>query len=96
MDRFVATVLFVLAILCLGGACLLLLNDFVEYLQMGRWRIDTLLESGYELNLLKSRWFLASDLGSLVRDGLRRVPTFAALLLLAPMAWWLSNRIGGR
>ncbi len=96
MDRFVSIVLFVFAVLCLGGAGLLLLNEFIEYLQLGRWRVDSLLDSGYELNLLKSRWFLASDIGSGVREGLRRVPTFAALLAVAPLSWWLSNRIGGR
>ena len=62
MDRFVSISLFALAVLCLGGAGLLLLGEFVEYLQAGRWRIDSLLDSGYELNLLKSRWFLASEL----------------------------------
>lgn len=96
MDRFVSITLFLVSILCLGGAGLMLLAEFIEYLQLGRWRVDSLLDSGYELNLLNARWFLASDLGSIVREALRRVPTFAALLILAPPAWWLSNRIGGR
>ena len=96
MDRFVSITLFVLAMLCLGGAGLLLLNEFIEYLQVGRWRVDSLLDSGYSLNLIRSRWFLASDFGALVREGLRQVPTFAALLVLGPLAWWLSNRLGGR
>ena len=96
MDRFVSITLFVLAMLCLGGAGLLLLNEFIEYLQVGRWRVDSLLDSGYSLNLIRSRWFLASDFGALVREGLRQVPTFAALLTLGPLAWWLSNRLGGR
>jgi hypothetical protein len=96
MDRLVSSMLFLLALLCIGGAGLLLLNEFLEYLQLGRWRIDSLLDSGYELNLLKSRWFLASELGSAIREGLRRIPTFAALLTTAPLAWWLSNRLGAR
>lgn len=96
MDRFISIALFLIAVLCLGGAGLLLLTDFVEYLQLGHWRVDSLLDSGYELNLLRSRWFLASDLGSAVREVLRRVPTFVALLAFAPLAWGLSNRIGGR
>ena len=96
MDRLVATALFIIALLSLGGAGLLLLNDFIEYLQIGRWRVDSLLDAGYDLRLLNSRWFLASDLGSAVRDLLQRVPTFAALLVLTPLAWWLSNRLGAR
>ncbi len=96
MDRAVSIVLFVIAILCLGGAGLLLLNDFIEYLQSGRWRLDSLLDAGYDLNLLRSRWFLASDVGALIREGLRQTPAFVALLLLGPAAWWLSNRLGSR
>ncbi len=96
MDRILSVLLFVLAILSLGGAGLLLLNDYIEYLQLGRWRIDTLLDAGYDLNLLNSRWFLASEPGAWIREGLRLTPAFLALLLFGPAAWWLSNRIGSR
>ncbi|HEY5647525.1 MAG TPA: hypothetical protein VIS76_16355 [Pseudomonadales bacterium] len=96
MDRFASVFLFLLALACLGGACLLLLNDFIEYLQLGRWRVDTLLDSGYRWHLLRSRWFLASDLGAAIREVLRVIPTFLALLLVAPLAWWFSNRFGER
>lgn len=96
MDRFVSIFLFVLALACLGGACLLLLNDFIEYLQLGRWHVETLLDSGYQWHLLNSRWFLASDAGSVIREVLRVVPTFVALLAVSPGAWWLSNRLGDR
>lgn len=96
MDRFFSTCLFVLAMVCLGGACLLLLNEFLEYLHNGRWRIDSLLDVGYEYHLLKARWFLASDVGSSVRGVLRQIPAFAALLVLGPLAWWLSGRLSER
>ena len=96
MDRFVSVTLFVLALTCLGGAGLLLLGDFLEYLQLGRWRVDSLLDSGYEWHVLRARWFLASDVGATIREMLRLIPTFAALLALSPLAWWLSNRLGGR
>ena len=96
MDRFASITLFVFALACLGGAGLLLLSDFIEYLQVGRWRVETLLDSGYQWRLLRARWFLASDLGAAVRAVLQAVPTFAALLVLAPAAWWFSNRLGGR
>ena len=96
MDRIISVTLFALAILSIGGAGLLLLNDFIEYLQLGRWRIDSMLDAGYELNVLNSRWFLASDLGGLIREGLRQTPAFVVLLVLGPAAWWLSNRLGSR
>lgn len=96
MDRIVSILLFVLALACLGGAVLLLLGDFVEYLQVGRWRVESLLDSGYELRLLNSRWFLASEPGAAIREALRVVPTFLALLVVCPLAWWLSTRLGDR
>lgn len=96
MDRTVSILLFTLAILCLGGAALLLLTEVLEYLQNGRWRIDSLLDVGYEYHLLNARWFLASDVGSFVRGLLRQIPAFAALLVIGPIAWWLSNRLGDR
>ena len=96
MDRTLSILLFLLAIFSLAGGGLMLLNDFIEYLQLGRWRIDSLLDAGYNLNLLNSRWFLSNELGGWVREGLRMTPAFLALLLLGPAAWWLSNQIGGR
>ena len=96
MDRFVSIFLFVLALACFGGAFLLLLNDFIEYLQLGRWRVDSLLDTGYAWHLLSSRWFLASDAGSAIREVLRVIPTFAALLAVTPVAWWFSNQLGDR
>lgn len=96
MDRAFSILLFVLAILSIGTAGLLLLNDFIEYLVAGRWRIDSLLDAGYELNLLNSRWFLASQAGGLIREGLRQTPAFVAFLVFGPAAWWLSNRLGRR
>lgn len=96
MDRTFSVMLFALAILSLGGAGLLLLNDFIEYLQVGRWRIESLLDAGYDLNLLSSRWFLTSELGGFIREGLRQTPAFVALLILGPAAWWLSSRLGAR
>ncbi len=96
MDRFVSIFLFFLALACLGGAALLLLGDFIEYLQVGRWRVETLLDSGYQWHLLNSRWFLASEPGAAIREVLRVVPTFIALLVLSPVAWWFSTRLGDR
>ena len=96
MDRFFAVALFAIALLSLAGGVLLMLNGFIEYLQLGRWRLVSLLDVGYELRLLDSRWFLASEPGALIRRGLSVVPAFAALLVLGPCAWWLGNRFGAR
>jgi hypothetical protein len=96
MDRFLSTTLFLLALAALAGAVLLLLGGFLEYLQVGRWRQGTLLDAAYDLNLVRSRWFLTSELANSLRSVLQKVPLFAALLAFAPLAWWLSRRLGSR
>lgn len=96
MDRFLSVTLFLLAMLCLTGGVLLLLADFIEYLQLGRWRLDSLLDAAYQLNLIRARWFLTSDFAGTVRILLMNVPAFAALLFITPLAWWLSQRFGCR
>lgn len=96
MDRFLSTLLFALAVLSFGGAALLLLNGFIEYLQIGSWRSTSLLQLLYDTYLLKARWFLSNQWGWWIHDGLQMIPTYAALLVICPIAWWLSGRFGAR
>ena len=96
MDRFLSTFFFLLALAAIVGAVLLLLGGFLEYLQVGRWRLESLLDAAYDLNLVRSRWFLTSDAANMVRVALRSVPIFAALLAIAPLSWWLSRCLSSR
>ena len=96
MDRAFSTVLFALAILAFGGAVLLLLNGFIEYLQIGSWRSTSLLQFLYDTYILRARWFLSHQWSWWIHDVLAVIPTYAALLILSPLAWWLSGRFGAR
>lgn len=96
MDRAFSTGLFIAAILSFGGAVLLLLNGFIEYLQVGRWQAVSLLEVAYESNLIRAGWFLRHEWSRWVHDVLEAVPVYAALLGFAPVAWWFSGRFGSR
>ena len=96
MDRFFSTTLFLLALGCLAGAVLLLLGAFLEYLQVGRWQFDSLLDAAYDLRLLEAGWFLRSDLAYSLRGVLQQVPVVAAMFAVAPVAWWLSRRLSAR
>jgi len=96
MDRILSIALFVTAIGCFGGAVLQLLNSFIEYLQAGYWHSTTLLQFGYDTSLVRARWFLANPWSWWMHDLLASIPTYAALLATAPVAWWLSGRIESR
>lgn len=96
MDRMVSTVLFAVAVLSLGGAGVLLLNGFVEYLQSGAWTATSLLELGYNTHLIRARWFLSYEWSWGIHDALAIIPIYGALLGAAPICWWLSRQLGQR
>jgi hypothetical protein len=96
MDRFLSIALFAAAFLSFGGASLLLLNGFIEYLQTGSWTATSLLQTGYDSYLIRARWFLANQWSWWIHDVLEVIPTYAALLGIAPVCWWLSQRLDQR
>jgi len=96
MDRLFSLVLFAAAIASFGGAVLLLLNGFIEYLQAGSWHATSLLQFGYDTMLIRARWFLANEWSWWIHDALAVVPTYLALIAVAPLCWWLSTRFGQR
>lgn len=96
MDRLLSTALFALALVCFSLAFLLLLNDFVVYLQTERWKTLSLLQFGYDSSLLRARWLLGYRWGLHIHDVLAAIPVYAVLLGLSPLAWWASGRFGRR
>jgi hypothetical protein len=96
MDRVLSIALFALAIVSFGGAVLLLLNGFIEYLQVGSWCSTSLLQFLYDSHVLRARWFLSNEWSWWIHDVLELVPTYAVLLAVSPLAWWLSGRFGAR
>lgn len=96
MDRLLSTALFGLALVCFSLAFLLLLNDFVVYLQTERWQTLSVLQFGYDSYLLRARWFLGYRWGLRIHDVLAAIPVSAVLLCTSPLAWWASGRLGRR
>ncbi len=77
-------------------ALVMLFAGFIEYLQIGRWDTPSLLEIGYEAHLIKARWFVAHQWSWWIHDVLERVPVALFLLGVAPLFWWVGNRLGRR
>lgn len=95
-DRLISLMLFGTAYLCGVAAMLILFVGFVDWLQTGRWAELSLLELGYNAQLLKARWFLEHRWSWWLHDVLQWVPVYAALLCAAPLAWvcgaWMARR----
>lgn len=96
MHRTISIALFAIALGCFAGAALLLINGFVDFLQNGRWNSTSLLQISYDLSLIRARWFLANQWSWWLHDLLALIPTYLALLIAAPLCWWLSGRFAGR
>jgi hypothetical protein len=96
VDRYCSVLLFVLSLGLGCVAVILTLSGFIEYLQSGRWPAFTLLQMGYDSRLLNPRWFLANPWSWSIQEVLSRAPGAVVALLLAPLCWWMSGRLGRR
>ena len=95
-DRTFSLVCYIVTLSAGCGAAILLLDEFVVWLQTSRWSPMTLLELGYELGMLNAQWFLGRQWSWPIHDALKIVPVFAALLVTVPPAWWLARRLAQR
>jgi len=95
-DRFLNLFFCLVALGLAGGAALLFIVGFVEYLQLGRWATRSLLQLGYDSQLIQARWFLAHPWSWPVHDALARFPITLAMLCAAPLSWWLGTLFGRR
>lgn len=89
-DRYLA-ITFRAAALIIGGVLVVMMIDnFVVYLQTGKWESMSLLRAGYDAHLLKARWFLNVDWGWRVHEWLAQVPLLVVLGALVPVCWCLG------
>jgi hypothetical protein len=86
-DRFFGIVFFGMALLLCCAVVVGLLSGVIEWLQGGRWQSISLLDAGYEMRLLKARWFITTDWGWRVHEVLDAIPLFLAAILTAPLCW---------
>ena len=74
----------------------MLFVSFIEYLEIGQWNTPSLLEVGYDTHLIEARWFLANQWSWGLHDVLQRVPIAVFLICVAPLFWWVGNRLDRR
>ena len=95
-DRFLTAGFYAIALGLAGGAVLIFILGFIEYLQLGRWPSLSLLQLGYDAQLIRARWFLANQWSWPVHDLLAKIPVLLAMLCIAPVFWWLGGVFGRR
>jgi hypothetical protein len=95
-DRLLSLLFFGVAYCCGVAAMLILFVGFIDWLQTGSWSNLSVLELGYNAQLLKARWFLDHQWSWWMHDVLQWTPLYAFLLGLAPLAWlsgaWMARR----
>ncbi len=79
----------------IGGA-LILLDQFVVWLQTGTWPRLTLLGLAIDWRLIPGNWARYPEVADTVFTLLRSIPVSVALLALCPPIWWIGNRIKRR
>ena len=95
-DRIAAIALFGLALGAISAALIMVLFDYIIWLQTDRWTDLSLLQALYDAQLLKARWFLQHQWSWPLHDALERVPLSLGLAAVAPPLWWLGKAIARR
>ena len=78
---------------CGISGVLMLLSQFIDWLQGNPWPHVTLLRVAMEYNLIPSGWTRFPVLANGVFTVLHAVPVSVFLLLVCPLLWWLGKRL---
>ncbi len=95
-DRIGSLLLYFSAIAAGATALVMLLSDYITWLQTNRWSTLSVLQAGYDSGVLKARWFLNQQWSWPLHDLLAEIPLHVLLLLVAPLFWWLGVKLARR
>lgn len=82
-----------LALLALGAGCILLLQQWVNWLQTDTWQPLSMLRLLYDLDLLTTQWYVYPGNTQIVHDFLDWLPASGGLIALSPLLWGLGSGI---
>jgi hypothetical protein len=75
------------------GAVLILLSQFIEWLQGATVQRHSLLRLALDWDLVPSNWYRAPELADAAFTVLQAIPVSAALLAVSPLLWWCGKRV---
>ncbi len=91
--RFSMYLLYTTALAAGIGCALILLDQFVTWLQTDTWPRLNLLNIAIDWHLIPRGWVRFPEIADMVFTVLRATPVSLALLAIAPLLWWLGNRV---
>jgi hypothetical protein len=86
-------VVYGVALVAGAGGVLVLLAQFVEWLQRDVWPAFTLLQCAIDWQLIPRNWSRYPVIAEHVFEVLHVVPVSVALLVLGPLLWWLATKL---
>lgn len=82
-----------LALAALVGGCLILLQQWVNWLQTETWRPLSMLKLLYDLKVLTPQWYIYPGSTQILHDFLDWLPASGGLVALAPLLWGLGSAL---
>jgi len=96
LARVLAYTLYGASLAAAVASALIVLSQFITWLQQDTWHRYSLLRLALDWNLIPSYWPRAPHLADVVFNVLQVVPVSAALLAVSPLLWWCAKHVEPR
>jgi len=93
MGRTLSLLCYGLALLAFVAGVVMLLQQWVNWLQSETWRPLSMLRLMYDLNMLTTQWYVYPGNTRIVHDFLAWLPATGGLIAISPLLWGLGARL---
>lgn len=93
MGRLLSLICTGLALLALVAGAVIVLQQWVNWLQSETWRPLSMLRLLYDMNVLTTQWYVYPGSTQILHDFLGWVPASGGLVALSPLLWVLGSRL---